>query len=659
MAVIKHTGLELDLIEELNNKYVIANGYLGFSSIMEELKQEDKAHVKVNGIYSDFGKQKRFVSVFNPFYIYVYANNQLLHPKNIFPKHHEQSLDLETGLFTRETVYTVDNIDITIYSEKFLNQKNLSLGYLKYIISANHNIDIELYQGIDKDFIKQNQEEFKDIQVNFESGMFSLSAKHKTSLQPLYIISAVQKNFSHLSRKISSDYLEHYSIELTAGEHYEIVKYAAISTDKRKNISYLQKNIDKALSLGYELSYENNNNTWKKLWRYSGITIVNNDLIDKYNSYNLYQLISHRPYSSSATVSRYGLTNEILSSGSEIELFVFSYYLNTDFSLAKRILMNRVKKLGEAIKKAKKLKKNGALFSNENNDYYTNALIVYNLNRYVEQTLDNKILLSGTLELVLEICRFYLSILEKDEKSTSYSILSVSCLFGELKEIDNSTLLNYLVKNTFSTALSLVSKAKTINRNEVEQFLVDKKYQKLISEIKKVKNKIYLKRVNSKNIIEMYDNFFEEESEIKIADILVLFILFPETFSLVEKRANYQYYKDLAKFNHFGNYFLSLTELKLGLKKEAYRTFKNLLSQSVIDEDNKGSNNHFLDLGLSGSIYYYFVYGIAALEHKGYLLTADSLLPSDIRRIEFNVKVGKNIASIKLKRSSAEVRWNE
>lgn len=659
MAIIKHTGMSLDLIEKLNNKYVLANGYLGYSSIMEELKQTDQAHFKINGMYSILGKEKHYTSIPNPLHIYVVANNQLLHPKNILPKHHEQSLDCETGLFTRETVYTVDNIDITIYSEKFLDQKDLSLCYMKYNISANHNIDIELFQGIDSEFSGDYKDDFKDLEVEINEGVISLSGKHQKSLQPLYIVSTIQKNFSHFSRQKNSSFLENYSIELTAGEHYEIVKYAGVGTNIRKNHEKLKKAIEQKMALGYEQCYEQNKQQWKKLWKDTSLEIVNNDLIEKYTQYNLYQLLSHRPYSSQATYSSKGLTNQPISLGSEIEMFIFRYFLNTDFNYAKRLLMNRVNSLNEALKTAKKSKRKGALYSKHGNDFYLNALIVHNLDKYINQTQDTKILLSGALEMALEICKFYLDIVKLNDKATHYDILEVDSLFAKIKGVNNSTLLNYLVKNTLNITISLIAKAKALSRSEVEDFLSSKNYDDLINVIRKVKNKLYIKAINSENVYEMYEDYFTQEKEISVPDILALFTVVPEDFSLIVKRANYLYYQPLTKSDIYGKYFLSVNQVRLGYEKEGFKNFKSYLKQSVTDDEAKNKEQILLDLGLSGAIYNFLVYGVAALEHKGYLLTGDSLLPSDIRRLEFKVKVGKNKAFVKLKRSSIEIRWNE
>jgi hypothetical protein len=50
---------------------------------------------------------------------------------------------------------------------------------------------------------------------------------------------------------------------------------------------------------------------------------------------------------------------------------------------------------------------------------------------------------------------------------------------------------------------------------------------------------------------------------------------------------------------------------------------------------------------------------MAKLRHDRYLLTADALIPSDVRRLEFKVKIAKNIATVKIRRNSAVIEWNE
>ena len=69
------------------------------------------------------------------------------------------------------------------------------------------------------------------------------------------------------------------------------------------------------------------------------------------------------------------------------------------------------------------------------------------------------------------------------------------------------------------------------------------------------------------------------------------------------------------------------------------------------------TEQNFLDLGLSAAIYNYLVYGMACLRHDKYLLSADSFNPNDIRRLEFKVLVAGNVASVKIKRNSANIEW--
>lgn len=101
MPIIKSSGFVLEQLEALNNKYVLANGYLGISGVMDCLKQADHAHLKVGGLVMDDVEGKRYISVFNPLYTAVTANGVLLHPANINPIFHEQSLDIDNGVFRK------------------------------------------------------------------------------------------------------------------------------------------------------------------------------------------------------------------------------------------------------------------------------------------------------------------------------------------------------------------------------------------------------------------------------------------------------------------------------------------------------------------------------------------------------------------------------
>jgi len=659
MSIIKTNGYVVDQLEGLNNKYVIANGYLGVTGVMDELKQVDGAHLKVDDVIKTDRFGKRYISVFNPLYTQVIANGVTLHPNNILPVAHEQSIDLDFGIFSRTTLYKVGDVEIKIYSERFLDQKNRAFLYSKYKVYVNKAIDIEIIHGFDLDTIDIFEGSF--IEFNADNNDFiSVEAKIKTNEKPLYMVYAHNRNFRHKNRNQVIKFQESYMLRAEPERDYEIIKYIGVSTDGRKNLEYLKKHLNRVKKDGYDKVYDDNKLNWQKLWKNVRVEIFNNDLVDRYNQFNQYQLIANRPISDKSLISRYGLTNLPIEYAYTNELYMFRYYLNTDYKSAKRMLSSRINHLEEALESAKKFHKQGAFYTDYKNNLYINALIVINMVDYIDRTLDKSILDYGGLEMVLEISKFYMDYIVLNKKKTNYQVLNVTTIDNLITEIDNDAFLNYLIRDCFGKTANLVALAKVDKRKEVEEFLKKRKYDVLINEIREARRKLYLQQPNVNHLIQIFDNYFKNEEKLINPDVLNLFFLYPDDFKELIKKANYDYYSNLSNPDAMGQFILSLVASAQELEKEANKYFKAYLPLNIFDNANKMNHlQDYVDLGLSAAIYLYLVYGLAGLRHNKYLLTADSFIPSDIRRLEFKVKIASNYACVKIKRNSANIDWNE
>ncbi|MFA7076161.1 MAG: hypothetical protein WC152_05780 [Candidatus Izemoplasmatales bacterium] len=659
MSIIKSNGFIIEQMEALNSKYLLSNGYLGFTGIMDELNQSDFSHLKIADLTKTYGTDLNYISVFNPFYTTISYNGTVLHPNNILPISHEQSIDLETGLFSRTTVYNINDTDITIHSERFLSQSHRTNMFSKYIFFVSKNIDLEITHGYDLALSEKYKDVFEDISFRNDGDIY-LQAKVKELGKSLNIVYGFEKNFRHKNRDKDVLHQETYILKAEVNRDYEIVKYAIINTDERKNLEYLVNVLRKIKKLSFEENLAINKKTWDKLWKSSRVEIYGNDLVDRFFQFNQFQLISHRPVKKQRIISSYGLTEHYIDTSYANEMYMFKYYLNNDYKSARRQLISRIYTLKEAQQKAQSLNRKGALYTDKENNLYVNALIVYNLVDYIERTMDKSILDVGGLEMILEISSFYMDYITLNDKKTNYQVLKVKSLDNQIKDIDNSALLNYLIRDCFGKTANMVALAKVDKRKKIEDYLKEKEYDILIDKLREARRKIYLQQPNVSNLIQYYDKYFKTEEEIAFPDILNLFYLFPDDFKELVKRNTYSYYRSKTNPSALGQFILSLIGVNYDNEREANKLFKSYLPLNVYDNASKyNSLQTYLDLGLSAAIYLYLVYGLASLNHNHYLLTADSLLPSDIRRMSFKIKVAKNVACVKIRRNSAVIDWND
>ncbi|MDY0010289.1 MAG: hypothetical protein RBR96_00965 [Candidatus Izemoplasmatales bacterium] len=659
MPIIKSSGFVLEQLEALNNKYVLANGYLGISGVMDCLKQADHAHLKVGGLVMDDVEGKRYISVFNPLYTAVTANGVLLHPANINPIFHEQSLDIDNGVFSKTTVYNVNDTEIKIYSERFLDQKHKNFIYSKVKIYTNKSIDLDITHGIDLDMLPKYDDLYTYVKVENNEDII-LNARLEELDKEVSIFYSFERNFRHRNKNSKIQNLETYSLKTEALRDYEIIKYIGVSAETRKNPEYLGNMIKKFKKNGYSNIFDLNKLYWERLWKNRKVEIYGNDQVERYFQYNQFQLISHRPLQDKTVVSRFGFTDKIIDNSYANELYVFKYHLNTDFKSARRYLITRINQLEEAKDFAKVHKFKGALYSDKNINLYLNALITINLTDYIERTMDKSLLNLGGLEMVLETAQFYMNYIKLNDKKTNYQTLSATSLDGKIKDIDNPALLNYLIRDCFGKTANLVALAKVDRRKEIEEFLAVNQYDKLIDKIREARRKLYLQQPNVNNLIQYYDKYFKIEDKINFPDLLNLFFIYPEEFKNLAQKETFLYYSRLTNPDAYGNFILGLCSIWEGMEKEANKYFRTFNSLNVYDSSSKVNHlQPYLDLGLSAASYHFIVYGMAKLRHDRYLLTADALIPSDVRRLEFKVKIAKNIATVKIRRNSAVIEWNE
>jgi trehalose/maltose hydrolase-like predicted phosphorylase len=434
---------------------------------------------------------------------------------------------------------------VLITSERFLDQKNLGFIYSKYTISASKAIDIELTHGIDMSLSPFFEDDFTDIEINNKEGIF-LSAKRKTDNSHISILYDFDRDFRHLNRLEDCFNQESYSFKLEPKREYQILRYVGISTRVQKAYEHLKDDMAKVKKSGYSKLINVNNHNWEKLWHDKKIEIFNNDLVNRYVKFNQYQLICNRPASDSNEISRYGLSNTSVSFSFASDLYLFKYYLLTDYRSARRMLANRIKHLSYAHKQAEKIGKAGAFYGGTDDNLYINALIVLNLYEYIERTMDLAILDFKALNMVLEIAKFYLDLVRINHKKTNYQTSNVTTLDQRFINVDNEALLNYLIRDCLGKTANLVALAKTKARKEVEKYLSDNNYDKMISKLREVKNKMYLQMPNVNNLIQLYDKYFKEEHKLNNPDLLNLFFLFPEEFKETVKLANFEYYAPLS-----------------------------------------------------------------------------------------------------------------
>lgn len=694
MSVIQHLAYNPEQQKKVGSKFMIANGYMGYRGTLDEADSSDFVALNLAGLY-DGSRFIENVNLFNPLYTLVKADGIDLNPKSFRPLKHSISLNTDNGLFSRETEFKYGTIKITLKSERFMDQTNLSNMYAKFSFVSNSAIDIELFSGIDDYIWNINEHHLVDNIHIDEKGMNIVSSKTKHNEIPVVIGLLDDYDFKMKPMPYRNG-LKKSVFTLEPKKTYTIYKYVSVCHTNEDSLDKVKINLLEAKKTGYESLLEKNNKFWEDIYLDSKVNVFNNPEVMNISDYAIYQLISHRPYSDNVSVNQKGLSGQFEngSVGWNTEILILPFYTNTLPNCARHMVMYRINSLETAMKKASDLGYEGAFYSEGSgeegielnnhtliNNIHINGSIVYGLYQYIERSKDYSILFNGGLDMMLECSRFYLSYATLSENKKHYDFLNVMGLDNTHDAVDNEAYTNLIIKNCLDSVIKCVAFAKAEDKFKVKDMFAPKNYEKLITEIRELRRKLYTKKENIEYLVEGYDKYFNLEDRnismlkrvsfltsvededvinttyIKNANVLAVLALFLDEYSNKVKSANYDYYlRRSVNPDVFTRIMYVIVGCACEKTEEAYKQFIDLAD---LDLSNEFMFESGLNLSLLGGIYSMLVYGFAGLRHHGFLLSGDYNDAAKIRRLEFKVMIAKNRANVKTKRNSVTISWKD
>lgn len=697
--IIKENYYDHDNRFITSTKFLLANGYYGYRGTLSEDESKDMVVWNLNGIYDQVEDNWReSINAFNPLFTYIRYHNQKLHPKKTKTKEHSLSLDLDTGLLSRKTIFLVDDVEIEVSAKRFADQIDKNLIHEEYSFRANKDITIGLYQGIDLDIYDISGKHLKDERYQYHNDILHAYGFTQEKNLRVDVMSMIKKDFFAPDKCIceNNKILHHFTVELSAHKNYSINITAAVihSIDKQEEILK-----SKLLTVhSFEESFSRNVAFWQKKWDVARIDIIGEEEANLALNYDIFQLIAHRPYDDTVSIPARGLSGQVYKGAVfwDTEIYMFLFYLLTDKEAAKNILKYRINGLEEAKKKAKSYNFQGAFYAWESqeegfdacSDYnltdpitkepirtyfkelqiHINSAIVYAMNQYIDYTKDYELLKNGGFNMLLEICRFYADYLTLNDKG-QYECLNVIGPDEYHEHVDNNAYTNYLIKFSMER---LDSYLKYFQENDIIYYEdTIKTHHDLLIKAKAIEKNILLPKPNQEGIIPQFDGYLEledvkisdllakKQSEneylggklglatntqvIKQADVILLLVLFPKIFSREIQRINYDYYKSRTEHgSSLSKAVYSILASRLGDTEETYNYF---LTGANIDLTGK-SKQYAGGIYIGGS--HLAAYGGAFMAVVLGFLGFDNLnnsvklnLPKEIKHIDF--KLLKNI----------------
>ena len=473
----------------------------------------------------------------------------------------QRTLNFKTGLLTRKMTIKDEEGNISrVESERFASMDNPHIAALRYrVIPQNYSGNITFMSALNGAIENEGVERYKSLQSKhlqpMEQGSDGEIAylKVKTVQSDIEISESARLRLTKNGKFIDDD-LAHSTESgmvfsfgdqhIEQGDVFQMEKIVAVFTTREERNSLISS-LSVAKTAGtFDDLLKASAARYQKIWDEIDIRIEGNRLSQKLLRMHLYHLmVSASPHNEKldASVTARGLHGEAYRGHIFWdELFILPFYDIHFPKTARSLLLYRYQRLDKAREYARQHGYKGAMFpwqsgsdgSEETQTIHLNPVsgewgadysslqrhvslaVAYNVWQYFHITNDKEFLEQYGLEIILEVCRFWESKAQWDEKAGRYSIAGVmgpdefhekypGTEKGGLKD---NAYTNIMVAWLFKTAGKLLDEISTEANDRLAKSIAFKEEE--LSRWDEIRKKLRLV-ISAEGIIAQYDGYFE------------------------------------------------------------------------------------------------------------------------------------------------------
>ncbi len=631
--------------------FLLGNGYMGYRGTFAEDRKNDYVACIVTDTWDNAdGKWEELSNVPNALYAQVYHQGQTIELNK--DADFTRRLNVKDAVGSRTVVKTQSGITWHYKEEKFVSYSQKNLIAMRIEISADQDTDIELKTGIDYQLWNINGEHLTDYRTAFEHGHPLIECKTQEKGTKIVVSSLIHSPIEGEVYQESRLFGKRYKLSLTAHQVYQFDFFMLVHTSNDeahpKVTSLALRNEIK----NYDDVYQAHQEAWNYLWTLHDIEITGN-LVDQIAlRYNLYQAIIATPVHKPLPIGARGLSCQAYQGAAfwDQEIYNLPMYLYTHQQVAKNILIYRYNTLDGARKKAEKNGYEGAFYAWISGktgeelcpDFFFKDVITgrpirnhfnlwqihisfdisYTIHRYYLATDDFDFMTKYGIEMLVEIARFAASRVVYLPRLNRYEIRQVQGPDEYHENVDNNAYTNYLAKFALEYALNYLTMLENY-----ELVLLRKKLDLRDQELllwKEIHEKLYTPELNSDQLLEQFDGYFNLESIvpasevtkrlidseeyygwpngitvftqcIKQADVIQLFSLYPNLFSKSVVEKNYLYYEPRTlHFSSLSPATYAMVAAQVNRTDDAYTHFKRSLMIDLLNTNESVSGGTFI-----------------------------------------------------------------
>jgi kojibiose phosphorylase len=688
---------------ELHHKetvFTLGNGYLGVRGSFEEGYTHEHSGTIINGVYDDVAiAATEIVNCPNwlPLTIKVAGETFGMDKGEILE--YKRSLDMRLGILTRDVRWkSPSGHTLDLHFERFVSLASQHfLAIHCEITSLNYAGEVEVTAGFESEPHTLGIEHWQTIKEGGTDKIIWLHGKTLHSNIELSMAAklVVENEADTFAREFECSSQLTKCFQIQPGETVSVEKIVTVYTSRETSTPAEIALMDLVEAPSYSTMLATHIAAWERVWLDSDVIIEGDEKAQLSVRYNIFQILAATPRHDDKvsippkTLSGFEYRGHIFW---DTEIFILPLLTFTQPALARNLLNYRYHTLPGARRKAENLGYKGAMFAWESAstgdevtpswvpdpngklvriwcgdlEIHINADIAYASWNYWQNTGDNQWMRDYGAEMILDTAVFWESRVSWNEQRQSYDILNVIGPDENHEQVDNNAFTNvmvrwhlhtvgklweWLTKNHPEKATELAVKLN-INPQNLENFAF-------------IADNIYLNQDAETGLIEQFDGFYDleyvnfddyeprnksmqgilgvEETQarqiLKQPDVLMMFYMMRDRFSLKTIAANWDYYTprtDHVYGSSLGPAINAIIACDLNNPHEAYTHF---MRAALVDLDNvRGNATQGIHAASAGGVWQAVVFGFAGIRVTENGITAYPSLPSHWKRLKFRLK---------------------
>lgn len=708
-------GLTAESVFSLGNEYMGVRGYfeegfggsrlLGsyFNGVYERQKAEAQG-------YKGIAQETEFmVNSLDWLYLRLTTGKEQLDLAVSAFRDFKRTLDLRTGLLTREFVWKTASGEIAIRMERLVSMvhneeaaQRLTVTSLDYAgsLTVCAGLDFGTTHGGDKKVLWDCTDKKAEAGSCYIKGVTKTTGMEVESFCTLRgsLAEKAKAKPKEEEKKASVS----YTLELEAGETLYLEKIVHNITPMAQKEEIAADAAGSGKEKAFDELLSENRDWWAETWKKSDIEIVGDAENQQGIRFCIFQMFqTYHGAVRGTNIGAKGLTGEAYNGNAfwDTETYCLPFFLFHDRKAAANLLYFRYATLEEAKKRAKDLDCAGAfypiatisgreccnLWQHASLQLQASTAVAYGIWLYEKITKDTSFTEEYGLTMLIEICRMLATRGDYNADHSRYGYYGVMGPDEFQMMVNHNCYTNYMGQFTFRYTLKAIERIKA---EKPERFAQVEKAEKLTeAECRDWKEKadaMFIPYDAERQLYEQHQGYFDlphidvdaipveefplyhhwtydriyRNDMIKQPDVLMFLFLFNSSFSQEVIKKNYEFYEprcihesSLSPSVH------SILAAQLGKPAEAF-SFFGFATRMDLDNYNRNSGEGLHTTSIAAA-WMNIVYGFGGLRSDGDVLFMAPSIPEMWESYKFRIVYGDDVLCVEVKKDQVLLKTLE